>query len=74
MLPLGGLLIVLFSGWRLKSDTALEWLGIETKEWKLRAKVLILLVKVVAPLGVAAVLVNSSGLDRIGLKVFSLIF
>ena len=74
MLPLGGLLIVLFSGWRLKSDTTLEWLGIEAKEWKLRAKVLILLVKVVAPFGVAAVLVNSSGLDRIGLKIFSLIF
>ena len=74
MLPLGGLLIVLFSGWRLKSDTVLEWLGIHANERKMLSAVLLTLVKVVAPLGVAAVLVNSSGMDRIALKLFNLIF
>ena len=74
MLPLGGLLIVLFSGWRLKSSTVLEWLEIQSKQRKLLADMLLALVKIVAPLGVAAVLVNSSGMDRIGLKIFNLIF
>jgi len=74
MLPLGGLLIVLFSGWRLKSETVLEWLGIRNEERRHFTRVFLILVKIVAPLGVAAVLFNSSGIKKIVFETFNLIF
>jgi len=54
LMPLGGMLYALFAGWWLSRDTCLDEIGLDDGAM---FKLWLILVKVVAPLGVAAVFV-----------------
>jgi len=58
MLPLGGLLICIFTGWVMKRDVVKEELNLV--EWQFSA--LMIMLRWVAPIGILLVFVNSIGL------------
>jgi NSS family neurotransmitter:Na+ symporter len=59
MLPLGGLCIVIFAMWRMRSADILEEL--ELPEASTRYKILRFLMRYVAPVGVLMIFLNAIG-------------
>lgn len=74
MLPLGGLLIVIFAGWRMSQKHVLDELDFVEQSQAISKAIFFGLIKFVAPFGVAAVLVSSSGLDTAAVRLFEFIF
>lgn len=62
MLPLGGLLIALFVGWRMKAEHRKDEFGVETPAWSYGPWLSLL--RYVAPVAVLAVMAKSTGLFK----------